>query len=305
MIPRFLCPGDTVGICATARWLTDTQVHSAVTALEGWGFKVKVSAQVTQQDFQLAGSDVIRRQAFQDMLDDQTIQAICVARGGYGTVRILDGLDWRGFLRNPKWVCGYSDITAIHGELNRRGVASIHSTMPVSFSDCTSRALESLREALTGSLSEIKWEAREEFSGEVVGPVTGGNLSVLFSLLGSGSIPDMAGSILFLEDVDEMHYHVDRMIEALKRAGVLRDVRAIIAGGFTQMRDNTRAFGFASDNPWGSDAEQILADHCRALKIPFVIGMPAGHHADNCAFYLGIPATLHQQREVTQLQFQL
>lgn len=292
MIPPFLKRGDTVGICATARWLTPEQLESAIAVIEGWGFRVRVQEQVTTRTGQLAGSDNVRKQALQELLDEDEVKAILIARGGYGTVRVLDGLDWTGFLRNPKWIGGYSDITVLHAELNRLGVASIHSTMPVSFGDCTPRAVDSLRAALMGEYPWWEWAIESQESVELSGELVGGNLSVLFSLLGSYSFPDLRGRILFVEDVDEMHYHIDRMWMALKRGGVLNGLRGVLAGGFTQMKDNTRAFGFASDNPWGADAFETMTEHCRHAGIPLVSGMPAGHFNDNCAFILGVEAEL-------------
>jgi muramoyltetrapeptide carboxypeptidase len=304
MIPPFLRRGDVVGICATARWLTDEQIESAVRVIEGWGLRADVDPQVLKQHFQLAGEDEARREALQRMLDRSDIGAILIARGGYGTVRIIDGLDWSGFLRKPKWVCGYSDITVLHAELARLNVASIHCSMPVSFPDCTPEALTNLRAALTGELREFRWNSSTNGAISVRGKVWGGNLSVLCSLLGSATLYHEPGRLLFVEDVDEMHYHVDRMLTALTRAGYLNGVGAVIAGGFTQMRDNTREFGFKSDNPWGSSPAELLVQHFG--KAPGLVSdMPAGHLNDNRAFYLGLDTVLEVRDGQASLSFSI
>jgi len=291
MIPPFLRRGDVVGICATARWLTDEQIESAVRVIEGWGLHADVDPQVVKRHFQLAGDDSVRREALQRMMDRTDVSAILIARGGYGTVRIIDGLNWSGFLRSPKWVCGYSDITVLHAELARLGVASIHCSMPVSFPDCTPEALENLRAALTGELREFRWNCSTAGTISARGKMWGGNLSVLCSLLGSATLHDEPGRLLFIEDVDEMHYHVDRMLTALTRAGYLNGVQAVIAGGFTQMRDNTREFGFKTDNPWGSLPAELLMQHFGESP-GLVRDMPAGHLNDNRAFYMGLDTVL-------------
>jgi muramoyltetrapeptide carboxypeptidase len=205
-------------------------------------------------------------------------------------VRIVDGLSWEAFDRNPKWIAGYSDITVLHGELQRRGYASVHSTMPVSFPDCTAAALGTLKACLEGSAEPFEWLPEVSAEGSVSAEVVGGNLSVLYSLLGSSSFPALRNRIVFLEDVDEMHYHLDRMLMALSRAGVFDGIAGLIAGGFSQMRDNTTLFGFKSDNPWETDANGILLRYFGERGIPVATGFPAGHIADNRAFYLGCPA---------------
>jgi muramoyltetrapeptide carboxypeptidase len=304
MIPPFLRRGDVVGICATARWLTDDQIEYAVRVIEGWGFRADVDPHVLKRHFQLAGEDLVRREALQRMLDRTDIGAILVARGGYGTVRIIDELDWSGFLRNPKWVCGYSDITVLHAELARMNVASVHCSMPVSFADCTPEALANLRAALTGELREFSWKSSTNGAIRARGKLWGGNLSVLCSLLGSVTLHHEAGRLLFIEDVDEMHYHVDRMLTALTRAGYLSGVGAVIAGGFTQMRDNTREFGFKADNPWGRSPAELLVSHFGESP-GLVSDMPAGHLNDNRAFYLGIDAILEVSGGQASLSFSI
>lgn len=300
MIPAFLKPGDCVGICATARWLTTGQLEHAVGVLEDWGFRVKVCPQVCLQQFQLAGSDAVRRSALQELLDDADCRAILIARGGYGTVRLLDEISWDAFCASPKWICGYSDVTGLLAEALNRGFSCIHSTMPVSFPDCTPEALHALKVAWTGDLKVISWKGHGQ-PGTAHGKLVGGNLSVLCSLLGSSSALDTEGGVLFLEDVDEMLYHVDRMLVALKRSGAFSAVRGVILGGFTQMKDNTREHGFSVDNPWGRGVWEMVTEHFPG--IPVASGFPAGHLSDNRAFYLGREVQLRVEGGHSEIRY--
>jgi muramoyltetrapeptide carboxypeptidase len=264
---------------------------------------VKVASNVLTPNFQLAGSAQERASGIQELLDDDEVQAIIIARGGYGTVHTIDLLDFSRFEKNPKWIAGYSDITVLHAHLNSLGVSTIHSTMPISFPDATPQALENLRRALFGELTEFA-SVEESNVAAVSGCVMGGNLSVLYSLLGSHSWRKTSDVILFIEDVDEMLYHLDRMLWGLYRAGFLSNVKAIVCGGFTQMKDNTKAFGFPADNPWGADERAIIRSIADRLQVPVAFGFPAGHLSDNRAFYLGRMATLQRSGEHPLLSYQ-
>jgi muramoyltetrapeptide carboxypeptidase len=305
-IPPFLKKNDTVGIVATARWISEDVLQNAVGIMESWGYQVKVGKFVEEKNFQLAGSDVQRAQDLQLMLDDSEIKAIVIARGGYGTVRLLDRLNFDLFRKSPKWICGYSDVTALHSLVNTNlHIASIHSTMPISFPHATPEAMDNLQLALCGELKEIRWKA-PIFSTDdctLKGCVLGGNLSVLYSLLGSPDQLKVNGDFLFIEDVDEMAYHIDRMMMALKRSGSLNPAKALLVGGLTQMRDNTKAFGFELDNPWGKSVEEIIHDLAVELNLPVVFGFPAGHQNDNRAFYLGVDGTLSTIQGESVLQY--
>ncbi len=312
-IPSFLQPGDTIGIAATARWVTPEQLQPAIDLFHSWGFKTKIAANVHTQHFQLAGADELRALELQKMLDDEQIKAIIIARGGYGTVRVIDLLDFTQFLKKPKWICGYSDITILHAHLNTLGIASIHSTMPISFPDATQEALHDLQLALTGNLKSHEVDNSEieiSHSSLVQLPILGGNLSVLYSMLGSRSLAHWqaataAGYFLFIEDVDEMHYHLDRMMMALLRADILKNARAIICGGMTQMKDNTLHYGFTNDNPWGYDAMATVKRVAEKLNIPVVSNFPAGHQNDNRAFYVGLPAVINLSKEKVTIAYQV
>ena len=188
-IPRFLKKGDTIAIVATARWISSEQLQPALDIIHGWGFHTKIGANAHTRDFQLAGNDDERAADLQSALDDETVSAILIARGGYGTVRVIDKLDFSGFIRNPKWICGYSDITVLHQHLAQMRIASIHSTMPISFPDATTDALENLRQCLSGELSSVRWTSEQTTNAGISDcRILGGNLSVLFSLLGSAEM---------------------------------------------------------------------------------------------------------------------
>jgi muramoyltetrapeptide carboxypeptidase len=290
--PPFLVPGDTIGICATARWMTTEQMQPAIAEIESWGLKVVVMDQVFEKQGQLAGSDAQRAEALMALLERKDIQAILIARGGYGTVRIVDSIPDEVILNSNKWLCGYSDITVLHNRWNQLGYSTIHSTMPISFESCTPRALSQLRGALMGNWETTEWEAEQQNWTSVEGPIVGGNLSVVYAQLGSSTQIKSEGSIVFLEDVDEMLYHVDRMLQALKRAGIMQGAKGILVGGLTQIKDNTIEHGFSIDNPWGKDVQQIFKEWADSLNLPIAFDFPAGHWEKNEALYFGRPVRI-------------
>lgn len=288
----FLQSGDTIGICATARWVTEEQLQPALDRIHSWGWKTKVMPQVFFQNGQLAGSDEQRTQGLMDCLLDPEIKAILIARGGYGSVRVVDQISDVVLLDNPKWLCGYSDITVLHNRWNNLGIPSIHSTMPISFPDATPLALDQLRNALCGQWQERVWTAMGNVNVPMEAPIVGGNLSVIYAQLGSSTQLDAKGKFLFLEDVDEMIYHLDRMLMGLKRAGVFDGIKGLLLGGFTQMKDNTRQFGFSTDNPWGPSVQEIFWQLSKELNVPIAFDFPAGHWEHNEAFFLGMNVRL-------------
>ena len=221
----YLKAGDRVALAAPARAVSPEEMAPAIATLEEWGLKVVVPDGLYERDGQLAGCDGHRAALMQRLLDDPNIAAIVCARGGYGTVRIVDRLDLTRFAEHPKWIVGYSDVTVLHSHLQATlGLPTLHATMPVNFptdgSPCP--APESLRHALFGTPQDIAWGAHPlDRKGTVQGMAVGGNLSILYSLLGSRSQVDTRGKILLIEDLDEYLYHIDRMMQALKRAGML------------------------------------------------------------------------------------
>lgn len=308
IIPENLKAGDTIGIVATARWIDPEILQSALEVIQGWGFRVKCGNYLHKRIFQLAGSDDERARDLQSMLDDPDIGAVVVARGGYGTVRIIDKIDFSKFVRHPKWVCGYSDVTVLHAAINSLGIATLHSTMPVSFADNPPHVLESLRLSLMGEPPSIQFEPDWSLNlpaatSTITGRLVGGNLSVLCSVLGSSTAKVTPDEILFLEDIDEHLYHIDRMLMALKRSGRFDSLKAILVGGMTGMKDNSREFGFSSDNPWGKTIREMFAGVIENSNIPVISGLPAGHQPDNRTLRMGAGATISIRDKGIELSF--
>ena len=279
IIPPYLKKGDTIAIVATARKNIEDNLQPAISWLHHWGLEVVIGKTIGLDHNQLAGTDEERAADFQKQLDNPNIKAIWCVRGGYGTVRMIDLLDWTKFKQNPKWIVGFSDVTVIHSHLNNLGFASIHGIMPVS-SKATEEAKESLRKALFGEHLEytVPCEPMNRY-GLAKGELVGGNLSILFSLLGSPAAVNCDAKILFIEDLDEYLYHIDRMMMNLKRNGCLESLKGIIVGGMTKMHDN--------EIPWGKNALEIIDDVTKKYNIPIIYNFPAGHSADNHALILG------------------
>ena len=278
--PKLLSKGSKVAIVATARFVTEKDIEPALRRLEAMGFIPVYDERLFAVCDQFAGDDEWRAATLQSYLDDPEIDAILCARGGYGTVRIIDKINFEKFLLNPKWIIGYSDVTVLHAHLQSIGCESLHATMPINFSDNTEEALNSLYDALTkGNLSYEMENTPINICGEAEGELVGGNISVLYSLLGSSSFPDTDGKILFLEDLDEYLYHIDRMMAALKRAGKLDNIKGLIVGGLTKMHDNAI--------PFGKNAEQIILEYVKDKGIPVCFNFPAGHIDDNRAMVFG------------------
>lgn len=279
IIPPYLKKGDTVAIVATARKNIEDNLQPAISWLKNWGLEVVIGKTIGLDKNQLAGTDEERAADFQTQLDNPNIKAIWCVRGGYGTVRMIDLLDFTKFKQNPKWIVGFSDVTVLHSHLNNLGFASIHGIMPVS-SKATEEAKESLRKALFGEplAYTVPCDTMNRY-GAAKGELVGGNLSILFSLLGSPSAINCDDKILFIEDLDEYLYHIDRMMMNLKRNGCLESLKGIIVGGMTKMHDN--------EIPWGMNALEIIDDVTKKYNIPIIYNFPAGHMADNHALIFG------------------
>lgn len=294
--PDSLKPGDTVAIVSTARKNLEDNLTPTYELLCQWGLNVKVGHTIGLDHYQLAGTDAQRTADFQDMLDDPNIKAIWCVRGGYGTVRIIDHLDFTQFLINPKWIIGFSDVTVLHSHLNRLGVASLHALMPVSVPRATASAKESLRQALFGEPLTYTLDCDAlNHGGKAQGELVGGNLSILYSLLGSPSAIDCKGKILFIEDLDEYLYHLDRMMLNLKRNGCLANLKGLVVGGMTKMNDN--------DIPWGQNALEIIEENIHGLSIPVIYNFPAGHIQDNRALIMGSQVEIEVTATQSSLRF--
>ena len=293
IIPSPLKAGDKIAIVATARKISHREIEPAVAVLKSWGLDVVIGKTIAAEHFQFAGEDELRKNDLQEMLDDETISAILFARGGYGTVRIIDDIDWRKYLKKPKWLCGFSDITVIHSHLlSVFEIASIHSVMALSFETASVESLESLRRMLFGDM--VKYDIKSHplnRSGEARGILCGGNLSLLYNLNGTVSDIETAGKILFVEDIDEHLYHVDRMMINLKRSGKLEDLAGLIVGHFTDMKNKD------DQNPFGKDGYQIIAEHVADYNYPVCFGFPAGHEPQNHALKMGGNCELRVEEE--------
>ena len=297
IMPEYLKKGDTVGILATARKIDLATLEPGIKLLESWGLKVVIGKTIGKEQNQLAGADWQRATDFQEMLDNPNIKAILAAKGGYGTVRIVDRIDFTNFKKKPKWIVGFSDVTVLHSHINNMDIGTLHAIMAISAKTATPEAVESFRKALFGEKLEYHIAAHPfNKNGKAQGELVGGNLSVLYSIQGSKSAVDMKGKILFLEDLDEYLYHIDRMMMNLKRNGSLEGVKGIIIGGMTSMNDN--------DIPWGKDALEIIQGIVKDLKIPVTYNFPAGHIKDNRALILGKNVTFEVNDKETILKFE-
>lgn len=297
-IPAFLKKGDTVAIVCPASYIKGN-IDKGIAVLESWGLQVKVGKTVSSQQHQFAGSDELRAADMQAALDDPAVKAIFAARGGYGTVRIIDELNFSKFEAEPKWLIGFSDITVLHSHIHQLlNTATIHGQMPKSFEASSAEGLSSLRKCLFGEMSEQSYSQKTfpNRPGIAEGQLIGGNLSILHSILGSVSDMDYAGKILFIEDVGEMLYNVDRMLWTLKRAGKLSKLAGLILGGFTHLRDTIPGFG--------QRFEEIIFDKVKAYDFPVAFDYPAGHMEDNRSLIFGKNIVLEVKNEETSIKYQ-
>ena len=294
--PPHLQKGDTVAILATARKNLDDNLKPAIDLLKSWGLNVVIGSSIGLDNNQLAGTDEQRAADFQQQLNNPDIKAIWCVKGGYGTVRMIDLLDFTAFKKNPKWIVGFSDVTVLHNHLNTLGFKSIHGIMPVTVAKATPEAIETLRIALFGE--KLKYEIDPFMMnrpGKATGELVGGNLSILYSLFGSPSAIDCTDKILFIEDLDEYLYHIDRMMINLKRNGCLESIKGIVVGSMTKMKDN--------DIPWGKNAIEIIEDVTKTYNIPVLYNFPAGHIQDNRALILGDIVTINVNEKCSTLVF--
>ncbi|MCH9659557.1 MAG: LD-carboxypeptidase [Bacteroidetes bacterium] len=294
--PTILKPGDTIGLVSTARKISKEELQPLIQLIESWGLTYRLGTTIEAEEHQFAGDDELRTKDFQQMMDDASIKAIWCARGGYGTVRMVDALNFSIFKKLPKWIIGYSDITVLHSHINEIGIETLHANMAIDIDTKTDGTRESIFNVLFGKEYKVTVAANPwNRSGEVEGILTGGNLSVLYSLLGSPSEVNLEGKILFIEDLDEMLYHIDRMMQNLKRSGRLKDLAGLIVGGMNDMRDNTI--------PYGKTAERIIFEAVESYDYPVCFAFPAGHINDNRALVMGREVNLNVSEDGSVLQF--
>ncbi|HEX8269363.1 MAG TPA: LD-carboxypeptidase [Flavobacterium sp.] len=295
--PEYLAKGDTVGILATARKIDLATLQPAINLLKSWGLNVVIGKTIGKSDNQLAGPDWQRATDLQEMIDDPTIKMVWAAKGGYGTVRIIDRLNFTAFKRKPKWIAGFSDVTVLHSHLNNMNIETVHGIMAISVPNATPQAIESFRKALFGEQLEYHIPHHQfNVNGKAKGELVGGNLSVLYSILGSESAIDYKGKILFIEDLDEYLYHIDRMMMNLKRNGYFKGLKAVVIGGMTSMNDN--------DIPWGKDALEIIKDVLKDYNLPIIYNFPGGHIKDNRALLLGRTVSIEVTTKESVVKFE-
>ena len=295
--PPYLKKGDTVAITCPAKKLPH-EITDAVRLLESWGLNVLLGETVSASYNQFAGDDTLRTKDFQHFLDDDSVKAIFAARGGYGTIRIIDSLNFQNFASSPKWIIGFSDITVLHSHLQaQHNMQSIHGQMPLTIPDGTKSSLETLRKALFNEPFDYRYASSfKNKPGDASGVLIGGNLTLLVMMAGSVSEMDYNGKILFLEDVGEYLYSLDRMMWNLKRAGKLAGLKGLIVGGFTELKDN--------DIPFGLSAAEIIQEHMKDYDFPVCYDFPAGHIENNHALIFGKTVNLradHHNVHVTYL----
>ncbi|MBU2926940.1 LD-carboxypeptidase [Winogradskyella psychrotolerans] len=299
--PPYLKAGDTVAIVAPSGILKsrEGEVQQAVALLKSWGLHAVVGKHVFSKANHFAGADEERCEDLQNAMDDPKISAIWCARGGYGTVRILDKLNYTKFKKHPKWVIGYSDITALHNQVHNEGFESLHAIMCVSLTtDLTKIAasVETFKTALFGSPTDYTLKGSDHNRvGETSGELVGGNLTMLHTMLGSKESLDTSGKILFIEEIGEYKYHIDRMLQSLKRAGYFENLNGLVVGDMSRMRKNTTL--------WGTSVEQLILDALEDYDFPITFNMPAGHEKDNRALVLGRTVELTVTKEQSTLKF--
>lgn len=281
---EFLKKGDKIVLLSTARSIDLTGIAPMKHFFEEKGFTVVVADSIGKVFHQFAGEDSFRAEQFQKYLDDPSIKAILFARGGYGSIRVIDKINWMYFKSNPKWLCGFSDITIFHNHIQKNfGIPTVHSLMASTYNSADENSLESIEslyKILIGNNFYVDGNSEDRGrSGEAEGILVGGNLSIIYSLQGSVSDMNCDGKILFLEDLDEYLYQVDRMMVALKRTGKFEKLKGLIVGGFTEMKDH--------EIPFGMNAEAIIMDAVKEYEFPVIFNFPCGHISKNLALPLG------------------
>tara|TARA_Y100001968_G_scaffold107048_1_gene96768 strand:- start:5878 stop:6879 length:1002 start_codon:yes stop_codon:yes gene_type:complete len=299
--PEYLTKGDTIAIVAPSGVLKnyDNYINKAKELLKSWGLNVIVGKNVFNDDGHFAGTDNERTLDFQNALDDKSIKGIWCARGGYGAVRVIDNLNFEKYKLEPKWIIGYSDITAIHNELHILNSESIHAIMCKSLNELdidNSESVSLLKKTLFGEKISYKIKTNSyNIEGSTSGKLVGGNLTLLHCMLGSKSSINTEGKILFIEDLGEYLYHIDRMLYSLKRAGYFDNLNGLIVGDFTDLRKNT--------TPFGRNLKELILEIVSDYNIPVLFDFPAGHGKENFPLILGREIELIVEKEDSNIIF--
>ncbi|WP_129020327.1 S66 peptidase family protein [Edaphocola flava] len=282
-IPPYLKPGDTIAITCPSGYIPKETVGIAQQMLESWGYRVILGETVGESDNYFSAPDEVRRRDLQSFLDRNDVQAILMGRGGYGMSRIIDDLDFSRFIQQPKWLCGFSDITVLHSHvLSNYGIATLHGPMCSSFKPENEEKafLNSFRSVITGTAVEYPVpECVYNIEGTARGVLVGGNLAMLAHLTGSASELNTRDKILFIEDIGEHLYNIDRLLYNMKRSGALSNIKALVCGGFTDTEDTTR--------PFGQNVYEIILNHVRYMNIPVCFDIPCGHIEENFSLSFG------------------
>ncbi len=298
--PPYLKKGDTIMILAPAGKINDKKgLDAGIELANHWGLVVFFGNHLLSRDNSFAGTDEERLEDLQNALDDPGIKAIWAARGGYGSVRIVDDLDFSGFMEQPKWIIGYSDITVLHNKLHELGYQSVHGQMPLTLDledPLQKESIQTLYKTIFGKKLQYKFDS-SAFNrlGESSGQLVGGNLSIVYSMLASDTNLNMHGKVLFIEDVGEALYHIDRMMISLKRAGYFTDCKGIIVGNF-KLKSN-------EGNPFGKTLEEIVLEAAEGTDFPIIFNFPAGHINDNRSLLLGSYVDINVSKNKSKIRF--
>ncbi len=298
IIPSYLKKGDTIGIVCPSGYMPLDKVETCINTLKNWGYKVVVGNTVGNQFNYFSGTDEERLKDLQSMLDDASIKAVLCGRGGYGLSRIIDKINFSTFKKNPKWIIGYSDITLLHSHINKQlKMATIHSPMAAAFNDggFENQYVLSLQKALKGNKTKYNCNYHSyNKNGVATGELIGGNLCMIAHTLGTNSAFNTKNKILFLEDIGEYIYNIDRMFLQLKRAGFLKDLLGLVIGSFTDLKDTT--------TPFGKDVYDIIKEHIAEYGFPVAFDFPVGHQTENYALKIGVEYSLSVNKKIVSLK---
>jgi len=298
-IPPYLKKGDCIGMVSPAGFMPFERMETCMNTLQDWGYTVRLGATTnSQSENYFSGTDEERLNDLQQMLDDREVRAVLCARGGYGLSRIIDTLNFKKFRKHPKWIVGFSDITVLHSHIyTRYGVASLHAPMAAAFNEdgFDSPYIQSLKDALEGMPASYEC-AVHEFNkpGEAKGELVGGNLTLLAHLIGTASDLKTKHKILFIEDIGEYLYNIDRMLLQLKRSGKLDKLAGLVIGGFSDMKDTER--------PFGKRIQEIIYDQVKEYRFPMCFNFPVSHDKENYALKIGAKYSLHVQSDAVKLE---
>lgn len=297
IIPPYLKKGDTIALVCPAGYMPLRKATSCIKTLKHWGYNVKIGSTLGgKQKNYFSGNDEERLKDFQDALDDDTIKAILCARGGYGVSRIIDKLNFSTFKKKPKWIIGFSDITVFHSHINRNfNIATLHAPMAAAFNNGEkTKYITFLKNSICGKKNNYKTESHVYNNlGKISGELIGGNLALMAHLIGSKSCYKTENKILFIEDVGEYLYNIDRMFIQLKRAGMLQHIKGLIIGGFSEMKDTTI--------PFGSDIYSIIHSHLVEYNYPICYNFPVSHNQENVSLKIGVNYELNVQKNKVSL----